>query len=316
MDYSLEDVFEGIRAKLNDNQVPGGENATDAVLQLHFNEPYRRVFGALPGQSQRIQRSVYVNLPALTGVLIPSLYGITDLWEPTLVEERIAPTSVAIATSSDTSPIVVTFTGPHGLGSNGSTVEGVVSGVANTLGPWGRFFGTIIDSTSISLNGSKTDGSSGTGGNFTPWSQLPFVPVTSADLPNQGLDGVPQLYLGTYIWSDQRFTFRGSSGVRQLRITYWASGNPPTNPNTIIGLDGAIDIFVNAGAANYAESRSFWALADKLNVKAWGSRQEAKGDEGLLGEWVRTQVMMMQRRQRRSRPVRPRRTKFGNYPLQ
>lgn len=315
MDYSLEDVFQATRSKLNDNQVSGGENATDAVLQLYFNEPYRRVFGALPGQSQRIQRSVYVNLPALTGVLIPSLYGITDMFEPTLVEERQATASIAISTSSDASPIIVTFTGPHGLGSTGSTVEGVISGVASTLAPWGRWFGTILSPTTISLNGSKTDGSAGTGGNFTPWSQLPFVPVYSADLPNQGLDGVPQLYLGTCIWSDQRLSFRGSSGARQLRITYWASGNPPTNPNTIIALDGAIDILANGTAANYAESRAFWALSERLNAKTWGPAQEALGNSGLLGEWVRTQVMMMQRRQRRSRPFRPRKTKFGNYPL-
>lgn len=311
---TLQNVFDAARDYLNENQVTGGETATNTTLQLSFNQAYRRVWNSLQGVSKRVQRTVFVNLPANTSVLIPSTYGITDFAEPSIIEERPAASVVAITSTSNATPIVVTATA-HGLGTAGQIVEGVIGGVAGTLGPWGRYFATIINANSFSLNGSASDGTGGTGGTFTPWSQLPFIPMVPVDFEAQGLDGVPQTYLGTYMWSNEQLQFIGASGIQQLRITYWASGAPPTNNSTVINIDNCIDVMACLTAANFALPR--WpVISATLFDMALGPDRQADGVDGLLGDFIKIQVSTMQRGpSRRIQPFRDKISRWGNTPI-
>ena len=312
---TLQNVFDATRGYLHDTQVSGGEVFTNAALQVHFAEPYRRLFGCLMGVSKRVQRVVYVNLPASTTVLIPSTYNITDLAEPELVEERQAQSSITITSTSNATPINVASTA-HGLGTAGQMVAGVVGGVANTTAPWGHWFATIVDANNFTLNGSASDGTAGTGGTFTKDSLLPFTEVLPLDLTLQGLDGTAQQALGFYLWINEMFEFRGATGVQQLRITYWASGNPPSNANTVINIDNAIDFLACATAANAARANSWFQLSDQLKFTAYGQTQEANCVGGLLGEFVKVQVLALQRGpQRRRKPFRDKRSRFGSYVL-
>lgn len=313
---TLQQCFDQTRGYLNDARlVSTGEVWPNAVLQVHFNEAYRRMWNCLMGVSKRVQRIIYINFPANNTVLIPSNYNITDFDEPELVEERPANASIAIAsTSLAAGTIRVTTSAPHGLGTAGQVVEVIVGQVAGTTAPWGQWFGTIFDTSNIDLNGSSGDGTAGTGGVLTTSSVQRFVPMNSQDAANACLDGQPAQYLGCYIWINSMLQFRGAIGSQQLRITYWASGNPPTLPATNIGIDNCIDFLACATAANAARANGWNNLADQLKATAYGATQQADGLGGLLAEFLGIQVKSLQRGpQRRRRPFRDKLSRFGNY---
>lgn len=313
---TLQSVMDSARAYLSDTQVPGGEVFTNTVLQPSFEEAYRRAYRAMQGVSKRVQIVAYANLPANTTVLVPSAFGMTDFAEPSVIEERPAQTPIAISTTSNTTPITVTTSAPHGLGAIGDVVEGTVGGVVSSTSPWGKWFATITDTSTFTLNGSVAGGSTGSGGYWTTWSQLAFQPMLPVDLVGQGLDGVPQQYLGYYLWDNEQLQFRGASGVQQLRITYWASGSPPTLANQVIGIDDMRDFLACATAANAARSKGWYDIADMLKTTAYGADQESDTMGGMLGDWIKIQVSTMQRGpQRRMLPFRGRRPRFGGGPL-
>lgn len=312
---SLQQVFDQSRGYLNDARlVSTGEVFPNAVLQVHFNEPYRRMVNCLMGVSKRVQRIIYINFPANNTVLIPSNYNITDFDEPEMVEERAASSSITIQSTTGTAGTITVTANGHGLGTAGQVVEVIVSQVANTTAPWGQWFATIVDGNTLTLNGSSGDGTAGGAGVLTTSSVRRFVPVLSQDLANACLDGQPSQYLGCYIWINSMLQFRGSINNQQLRITYWASGNPPTLPATNIGIDNCIDFLACATAANAARANGWNTLADQLKATAYGATQEADALGGLLKEFVVIQVKSLQRGpQRRRRPFRDKMSRFGNY---
>jgi hypothetical protein len=313
---TLQEVFDSARSYLSDTQVPGGEVFTNTYLQLQFEEPYRNAFRKMQGLSKRVQKVAYVNLPASTTVLIPSTYGIVDFAEPESIEERPAANVIAISTTSNTTPITVTTAAPHGLGSTGDVVEGTISGVAGSSAPWGQWFATITGASTFTLNGSARGGAAGTGGAWTPWSQLAFREVGPLDYEAQGLDGVPQQYLGKYIWRNSRLHFRGAMGVQQLRIMYWASGSAPQLANQDIGIDDVRDFLACATAANAARSKGWFDMASDLRVSAYGDPRKFDEAGGLLGEFVKAQVLTAQRGpQRRARAFRQHKTPYDASPI-
>jgi hypothetical protein len=309
---TLEDVFNAARGFLHDTNPPSGAVWTDSALQVHFAQPYRKVFSCLMGVSKRFQRVIYLNLPANTTVLIPATYNITDFSEPETIEERPAQVAISITSTTNATPINCLAPG-HGLGTAGQMVEGVVSGVSGTPAPWGRWFATIVDANNFTLNGSSGDGNVGSGGTFSAWSQLPFQEVMPIDLSNQGMDGSPQTYLGVYLWINEQLTFPGATGIQQLRITYWASGTAPTITSQTINIDNSLDFLSVATAANAARANGWNDMADRLDAKAYGTGGDSC-DGGLIGDFTRIQVSTMQRGPQRQRgPFRLRRSRFGNY---
>jgi hypothetical protein len=310
MTNTLEQIFVAARAYLNDQ---AGLVYTDTFLAPHFQEPYRQMYNCLAAVSKRIQRIVYLNFPAYTTTLIPETYGLTDFSEPEMIEERPAQGTVTIVSTNTETPIVANAPN-HGLGSVGAEIAGQVSNVVGTPAPWGNWFVTVIDANNFSLNGSQSDGNPGTGGYFTTQSLQQFVPVEPIDLAIQGIDGQPQQYLGQYLWNNEQLQFRGAVGTQQLRITYWASGSPPSNTGSTIGIDNCIDFLACATAANAARAAGFFQLSELLKAKAFGPGQESSCVNGLIGDFIKIQVVTMQRGpQRRTRPFRDKVTRFGNY---
>lgn len=312
---TLQTVYDQARgAYLNDTQVPGGETFTNTVLQPYLGEAYRRAYRAMAGTSKRVQRFVYVNLPATTTVLIPASYGMNDFAEPEIIEERPAIATAAITSTDTSTPIKVTFTAPHGLGPAATQGYGIVSGVSGTMSPWGQWGYTVIDASTISLNGSVSDGNAGTGGTFTAPSQQRFTEVIPADLAGQCIDGQQQQTLGCYLWENEEIIFRGAVNAVQLRITYWASGSPPTNPNQLLGIDDIEDFLACATAYAAAEAKG-WPIAANFKARAFGpSSDDPEAIGGLLLEWLNLQVKTQQRGpQRRRGSYRIPRGRFGNY---
>lgn len=309
---TVNQVFDQVRGILSDTQVPSGEIFTNAYLPPHFAEPYRSMFARLAGASKRIQRVIGVVLPANTTALIPWTYAITDLSDPEMVEERLAPNSIAISTTDTSTPIVVTTASPHGY-TIGSMNEGVVSGVNGTSAPWGNWFATATGANTMTLNGSASDGNAGTGGAFYPENNQQFTEVQPIDLTAAGLDGPPQGTLGSYLWINEMFQFRGCVNAVQLRITYYASGTPPTNPNFIIPIDNAIDFLATATAANAARSKNWDSKYETLRNQAYGDPSHPD-EPSLLDLFWLSQVMSMQRGPaRRQLPFRDKRFRFGSY---
>lgn len=309
---TLQDVFDAARGYLHDTQISGGENWTNTKLQIHFNESWRRMWRAISGGgSKRVERFVYVNLPATTTVLVPGNFNITDFSEPVYIEERLAPSALTIASTDTSSPIQVTITA-HGLGSAGTQGYGIVSGVAGTGSPWGLWGFTVIDANTISLNGSASDGNAGTGGVFTVNSTARWSEVVPADLAGQCVDGTPTGSLGCYLWQNEQLIFRGCVNTQQLRITYWSSGTPPTLANQHLGIDDSVDLLACVTAANAAASVGWYPHADRLLNKAFGPSQDPDILGGLLLEFINLQVKSQQRGPSvRNRPFRRVRTRFG-----
>ena len=306
--------MDAARGYLHDTLVPGGAVWTNTNLQTHFNEAYRQMYNCLAMASKRIQKVIYIPFPAYTTVLIPASYQITDFSEPEIIEERPMPsTPIAIVSTDTSTPINVTTISPHGLSSN---AEVIVSEVIGTPSPWGQWFITVTGASTLSLNGSASDGNTGTGGTLVAGTaaQPRWSPVNPLDLDKQGIDGQPQAYLGVYIWGNEQLRFRGATNQQELRITYWASGTPPTNASQQIGIDNCIDFLACATAASAARANSWFQLADQLKFTAYGPEQQGNGDGGLLRAFLNVQVTSMQRGpQRRMLPFRNKKSRFGNY---
>ncbi len=308
------DVNNGARAWLNDTQVSGGEIFTDSKLRPFYSRAYRDMYRNMMGSGSRVTHIVYAVLPAATTVLIPRAapYYITDMAEPELVEQRPANNSIAIADTSATTPITCTTVAPHGLGGTGLVVAGQVTGVTLTMEPWGNWFATITSPTSFTLNGSMA-GTVGLGGLFYAQSTQQFWPVAPIDLPNQGLDGNVQTVIDTYLWANSQFHFRGANTDTELRITYYASGDPPTANTTVINVDDCLDFLAVATASFAALSNGWASMAASLDEQAYGGPNEDRRG-GLMGKFMNIQVLANQRgQQRRGLPFRDKRSKFGTY---
>ena len=315
---SVQNIYDDVRGILSDNLlVPTGQLFNNSYFTSNpnsFGEPYRTMFARMTGGSKRVQRVVYVVLPQLTNVLIPSTYGIVDFSEPEMIEERPAVNAVTITSTDTSTPIIVTAPN-HGLGSTGSISEGTVSNVIGTSAPWGNWFVTVIDSNHFSLNGSASDGVAGTGGAFYSATQQDFTEVTPIDLTAAALDGQPSQVLGSYLWINEMLQFRGASQAIQLRITYYASGTAPTNPNYTINIDNCRDFLAVATAANCARAKQWWSMATALRNQAYGDPAHPQ-EPSLIDLFFNQQVLALQRGpSRRQQPFRAKVSKFGVYLL-
>ena len=309
-------IYTDVRGLLNDVAIPSGEIFTNQYFINNpnaFGEPYRSAFGRMMGGSKRVQRIVYVVLPPQTTVLIPNTYGIVDFSDPELIEERPAATPGITIQATDTSTPIIVTANNHGLGPTGNVAPGQICNVIGTSAPWGNWYVTVIDANHFSLNGSMSDGTAGTGGFFFSQTQQPWSTVSPIDLAMEGLDGQPSQVLGNYLFLNEQLMFRGASSAIQLRITYYASGTAPTNPNYVIAIDNLEDFLAVATASNAAQAKGWFAMADKLRAQAYLGDPQTN-TPSLIDLFFNSQVMASQRGpQRRQLPYRDRRSKFGSF---
>lgn len=313
----VQDIYDDVRGILSDNNnVPTGElfpNSYFTTNKNAFGEPYRSMFSKITGGSKRVQRVVYLVLPANFNVLIPSTYGIVDFSEPEMIEERQATNSIAITGTDTGTPIIVTCPS-HGLGPTGSIAQGAVSGIIGTTAPWGNWFVTVIDGNTFSLNGSASDGIPGTAGTnsfFYPASTQQFSEVQPLDLSDQGFDGQINSVLGVFLWINEMIQFRGCTNAVELRITYYASGTAPTNPNYVINIDNCRDFLATATASNCARAKQWFTMAETLRNKAYGDPSHPE-EVSLIDLFYQSQVLALQRGPARHQlPFRDRRARYG-----
>lgn len=256
------------------------------------------MFDAMSFGSNRIRREWYDYIAAYQSFLDPfaATSGVVDLGEPEVVEERNVGTSGAITSISAQTPIQVTTTSAHGLASNQDVIiAGVVSNVStNNSRANGRWYITVISSTVFSLNGSVTNGDTGTGGIFSYSSDKfttvdPLDRLTDRDITDRLLD---------YVWEEDVFKFRGATTARQLRIQYIASGSPPTNSSTVLGIDNCQN-FLETATAGYAAASIGWdSMAARLFGMAYGPKGEGDASGGMLRDFINSQVLKAQRKQR------------------
>lgn len=300
---TVQTVLDYARGWLSDNiTVSAGELFPNSVLlAVAFPTAYREMWDAMGLTSEnRVRRHFYYNLPAYTSELRPVPLGLIDLDEPERLEERGSLTTVAITSTDTATPINVTATA-HGLSTNG---ELIISGVANTQSPWGRWYATVSTPNIFSLNGSVSDGVSGTGGIVTTsadkFTDLKAVTrLDERDISDRLLD---------YVWEESVFRFRGASATRQLRVTYIASGNPPTNTSTNLAIDDCLN-FLGCRTAGLAAMAKGWnTMADRLNKMALGERMDPYDPGGFLRSFIHLQVLNLQRKQYRRGPFRIKRS--------
>jgi hypothetical protein len=239
------------------------------------------------------------------------VYNIVDFSEPELIEERAAGQQIAIASTDTGTPINVTTSVAHGLTSG---TELAVSGVAGTAAPWGNWIVTVTGADTFSLNGSASDGISGTGGAVYVSTTAEFTEVFASDFAG-ALDGQPQGVLGNYLWSNNRLQFRGCTNAQELRITYYATGTVPANVNYQIPVDNCRDFLAYGTACTAARSQTWYTMSEEFRNKAYGDPTHPE-ELALLDLFYMGQVMADQRGPaRRQLPFRDRRYKFGSYLL-
>lgn len=302
---TVQNVLDAARTRLNDVDISGGTFAANSVLMNGpFQQAYRRVANALNNiGASRLERTFYCTVPAYTNLLIPYQVGLYDLDEPEYLMERGSLSSSPISTTSADSPIVVVTSSPHGLSTN---ADAVVSGVSGTQAPMGRWYVTVVDPQTLRLNGSYSDGLEGTGGAVS-WTQEKFTLMGAVDRPT---DHAPSAMLVEYQWSEGAFKFIGATQDRQLMIVYWATGNPPTNVNAVLGWNNAIDVMACLTAQALAQSKGWPALAAALWDEAMGPgpSRSADGTGGLMRDFLAV-IIRSKQREVRSRPPYSKRTR-------
>jgi hypothetical protein len=270
---------------------------SDTDLQSYFNLAYPELYQAMGLiQSPRVRREFYYLVPAYTSYVDPLQIGVVDVDEPEMVEERISGGSIPIATTGTDTPIIVTTQVPHNLATNADIAVGEVLG---SDAPNGRWFITVIDDLNFSLNGSASDGNSGTGGAVYIFSGARFVRIASL---SQVTDRPLSSRLLDYLWEDSVFKLRGATIPVQIRVTYWANGNPPQNPATPLNIEGCTPYLSYRIAGLAAGSKSWWQLSDKYEIRALGKNREADASGGLLRSFLAIQVQNAQNNPVRKQP--------------
>ncbi len=273
---------------------------SNAVLQPYFNLAYPELARIMAQcNSNRVRRDFYFVLTAYDSYCNPFALGVYDLDEPELLWERQSVTVVPIASTGKNTPVAVISAVPHGLGPNN---EINIGGVLGSQAPWGKWFVTVIDPLTFTLNGSYSDGNNGTGG-FIYQSGSRFVPMTYNDQSGQSGQQISGC-LGTWAWIESTFRFRGATNPTEIHVRYWANGNPPQNVNTPLNIEGCADYLAYRISGKAAEQKGWMALSDRYTNEAVGPKREADATGGLLRGFLNGQVLRMQRQQYRRQPFR------------
>lgn len=289
MQNTLQNVFDQTRGLLQGGDTSAAFGLSNAVLQVSFNLAYPEMWQAMASVgTPRVRRRFYYVVPAYTTQVSPVSIGVTDMAEPGLIGERGSLTSVAITGTNTASPIQVTTSAPHGQATNSDVT---IDGVSGTQSPWGRWFVTVNGASTLTLNGSASDGVAGTGGTLVTSAETRFLPVNGIDyLP----DRQPYNRLQNYLWEESVLRFRGATADAQIRVEYWASATPPTVLSTVLGIDDC-EAYLSTRMANLvARGRGWYELSAQYEASALGPKALADGTGGLLHGFLVTQVKRMQ----------------------
>ena len=287
---------------------PSGEITQE--IQNDFQTAYGDLMACLIKlNSQEVQREVYFTLPANTNVVFPTSLGVTDFAEPQQIWERGNVQELAIASTTDGTPITVTLAAPGQIGQSGARVElNGIQGVPDWVNR--DWFITVIDNLNFTLNGSVTCGSNGTGGNVMT-SVDNWLPMANADIaPLGGAISAQGNILGSWRWTDNIIYVPGALEPRQLWINYLADETAPVAG--VIGLcqGRELNFLSYATAARFAPKRQL-VMGPYCQQTAYGPTGEPDGSGGMLRQLLipiikqRQQLPRQQGRYRRRRSFIP-----------
>lgn len=284
---------------------------TGQMLTPFFGVAYRDYFSlamkwSLPFDS----KTGYFVLPARTNQAYPPQYYLTDMGEPERLWERGQVQAVAIVAVLDTTPIQITTAAPHGIAS-GSMVNVFGTPAPDVVGANGAWFATAVDSLNITLNGSVAGG--GTTLGATPIGTVTFSSDRWHQMrPTENLSADPAQFLNVYQWRGDTFWFNGSTEIREIKVEYLVSGNPPTYGT--VGINNSRDFLAHRTAALACKSRDEDRFQD-LNMMACGSSMQPDGTGGFLAALVTPMLLQKQRQGRRQAPFRQRRHAYAYSPF-
>jgi hypothetical protein len=304
---SLQNVFDAARSAIGADATGGSAVFSNTILQPHFAKAYRCLFRAMQNLGDPVvEREVYFVLPANTSYLAPSTMGVTDFGEPRFIQERGDLTQKAITGAAGTTTVTITSAG-HGLATGDLVTCNGIVGLTGTEGVmWGI---TVSNANAFVLNGCIGSGTYSVGGTAVKSGDKFRDVVKSEQLDSIALND--RVYL--YTWENEALLLTPATTARQLRVGYLASGDPPTNTATVIGIDDSIDFLSTYTAALAARSRGM-GRAESLIEEALGPGRQEDASGGLLGSFLTTAVKQYQRipaEQRRRLPFRSRRPRTG-----
>ncbi len=286
---SLANVFDAARAHLGADAGGGSAVYSNTILQEHFAKAWRVLYRTAANLGTPIiEREVYYVLPAYTTYLAPSTANVTDMAEPTFVQERGDLTKKTITGAAGTTTVTIT-SASHGFATNDMvTINGIV-GLTGTEGVlWGI---TRVDANSFTLNGCIGSGTYSSGGVAVKSSDK-FRTVDKIDR----IDSIEtHARISKWVWEDEAFRFTPTDTERQLRIGYLASGAPPSNTATVLGIDDCLDFLSTYTAASAARSRGATAMAQDLFAEALGPSRQEDASGGALGAFLTAATKQVQR---------------------
>lgn len=307
---TIQEVFDAARGLLQGGDTSSELGLGNAILQNFLNQAYTEMWQTMESvQVPRISREFFYLVPAYTSQVNPATAGVTDMGEPQFMYERGGLTSVQIATTSNTTPVQVVTVSPHGLATNADVTIGQVTG---SQAPWGRWFVTVIDASTLTLNGSVADGNEGIGGALTT-SQQRFQDRPVRWLHEES-DRAPQEQLCDCLWEEGIFKFRGAAEDAQIMVKYFANATLPGNATTELAVKGADAFLAVRTASIAARSRGWYEMSAQLKTEALGPSGEADGRGGLLRGFLNIQVQGLQRNQYRKMAYSPDGSGGNEYP--
>lgn len=297
MDPNVTDVLADAAALLGD---PTQEQFGNALLLPWYSFAYRELYDVC--QRWRLplaQRTAYMYLPASQNVLIPSAIGFTDFGEPINLWERGNVTTLTVSTVGNTTPVSVTTSTAHGLGT-GQEVQ--LSGILGPVGVNGQWFITSTGANTFTLNGSVAGGAYVSGGTVVVGTDL-FTPMVAVDeLPDYKT--LPNT-LRIYEWENQRLYFVGATTPIELQVDYTASGNAPQTGT--VGIDDSRNFLAQRTCSLIAPQYDMQPTADRALFEAFGPSKTADGSGGALRNVVGPMLLAKQNTTKRPQSFRPRR---------
>lgn len=255
------DVTTLVLSLLGDTQAAGGTIFTSAFQAPHLNSAYQELFGKLDNiGGARVQREGYFLLPAYTGVLYPSVAGLSNFGGPVEIKERGTATAYAISAATPnatagTCALTVAALPASVVTGAQAEVYGV-GGVSDDVND--EWTLTVNSTTSVVLNGCAATGTYTSGGNLVysteQWSD-PLIPRDSTDF----FPTTASSALGAFCWQRGVMRFPPATGARELRIRYQLSASVPVVASPVatdsMGVDDSLNFLAYRTAQLCAASK-------------------------------------------------------------
>jgi hypothetical protein len=253
----------------------------DRIIRM-MGMAWREMWDALAQfGAQRPRATIYHLLPAYTAAYYPSKNGVFSLIEPIKVEEDTYTSSFSITAVADygDGSIQVTTSAAHGLSSNARVIVVGVSQEAD-----GDWFVTVVNSTSLKLNGSvyRTDAVGASTALIVPTSAA-MAGFTAIKPVTIWTRKAPAATLREYLWETDRFKFHGATAARLLSVTGVLAAPPaPTSESDVLAVDNCQNFIAYRTAGLLAGAQGRDDLFTRYSVMAIGPNQKPDGSGGFL----------------------------------